>query len=97
MTTVPYREAVGAIWYIARATRFDIFRATQEVARFVSNPGPVHWKAVERLLRYLSKTAAKPLVYRPATFTGPSLHKPGLDARLVSHSDADRAADLDSS
>jgi len=97
MATVPYREAVGAVWYIARATRFDIFRATQEVARFVSNPGPVHWKAIERLLRYLSKTAAKPLVYRPATFTDPNLHKPGLDARLVSHSDADWAADLDTS
>ena len=97
MSQVPYREAVGAIWYIARATRFDIFRATQEVARFVSNPGPQHWAAVERLLRYLSKTAATPLVYRPATFTDPKLHAPGLDARVVGHSDSDWAGDVDTS
>jgi transposase InsO family protein len=97
MQQVPYREAVGAIWYIARATRFDIFRATQEVARFVSNPGPEHWQAVERLLRYLSKTAARPLVYRPGLFSDPKLHSPGLDAHVVGHSDSDWAGDLDTS
>jgi hypothetical protein len=97
MKLVPYREAVGAVWYIARATRFDIFRATQEVARFVANPGPEHWAAVERLLRYLSKTADKPLVYRPASFASPSLQAHGLDARLVSHSDSDWAGDPDTS
>ena len=97
MAQVPYRAAVGALWYIARATRFDIFRATQEVARFVSNPGPEHWAALERLLRYLSGTAASPLVYRPASWTDPALHAPGLDARLVGHSDSDWAGDPDTS
>ena len=97
MAQVPYREAVGAIWYIARATRFDIFRATQEVARFVSNPGPEHWTAVERLLRYLSKTASTPLVYRAASFTDHSLRAANIDARLVGHSDSDWAGDPDTS
>jgi hypothetical protein len=97
MKQVPYRECVGAIWYVARATRFDIFRATQEVARFVANPGPAHWAALERLLRYLSATAAKPLVYRSASWTDPKLQAPGLDARLVGHSDSDWAGDLDTS
>jgi hypothetical protein len=74
MQQVPYREAVGALWYIARCTRADVYRATQEVARFVANPGPEHWAAVERLLQYLSKTASTPLVYRASSFTDPKLH-----------------------
>ena len=93
MQQVPYREAVGAVWYIARATRFDIFRATQEVARFVANPGPVHWQAVQRLLLYLQRTADKPMVYKPASFTDRALRGEGLDARLVAHSDSDWAGD----
>ena len=97
MSQVPYRETVGALWYIARATRFDVFHAIQEVARFVSNPGPLHWEAVVRLVRYLSTTAAKPLVYRPASFTDPSLHAHGIDERLVGHSDSDWAGDTQSS
>ena len=93
MRQVPYREAVGAIWYIVRATRFDIFRATQEVAKFVANPGPVHWQAVQRLLLYLQRTADKPMVYKPASFTDRALRGEGLDACLVANSDSDWAGD----
>jgi hypothetical protein len=97
MTEVPYRETVGALWYIARATRFDVFRAVQECAMHVSNPGPEHWESLVRLVRFLSTTADEPLVYRYGEFTDPALRRGGIDARLVGHSDSDWAGDPDSS
>jgi hypothetical protein len=97
MQSVPYREAVGALWYIARATRFDIFRATQELAHHVANPAPEHWTAVERLFQYLQKTAARPLVFRPQSFADRKLYAPNLDARVVGHSDSDWAGCQDTS
>ena len=56
MSTVPYREAVGALFYLARCTRFDISHAASQVAVFMENPAPVHWDAVCRIYRYLKGT-----------------------------------------
>ena len=56
MTHRPYRELVGALMYLACATRPDISHAVGEVARFVSNPGMDHWQAVVKICRYLSGT-----------------------------------------
>ena len=43
--------------YLASATRPDISFAVSKLSRFVSKPGDVHWKALERVLRYLKGTA----------------------------------------
>jgi len=91
MRDVPYREAVGALWYVARGTRMDIFRAVQEVAAYADKPGPVHWRALLRILRYLKRTAGVELVMRPAGSTGDKIPD-GLDARLVGNSDSDWAS-----
>jgi transposase InsO family protein len=56
MRDVPYREAVGALNWAALSTRPDIAFAVSTVARFASNPGPVHWEAVKRIYRYLAGT-----------------------------------------
>ena len=61
MDGVPYREAVGALFYLARATRFDISHACSQVARFMANPSPTHWKAVLRIYAYLNRTEDKAL------------------------------------
>uniref|UniRef100_A0A2N9FVA6 Integrase catalytic domain-containing protein n=1 Tax=Fagus sylvatica TaxID=28930 RepID=A0A2N9FVA6_FAGSY len=53
------------------------------VSRFQSNPGPTHWKAVKRILRYLHGTADYMLCYQ------------GRDLRLRGYSDADWVGDLD--
>ena len=97
MKGVPYLETVGALWYIARASRFDIFRGTQECAIHASNPGPEHWAALVRIVRYLATTADDPLVFRCGEFTDPALHRNDIDVRLVGHSDADWAGDPDTS
>ena len=42
--------------YFASATRRDISFAVSKLSRFVSNPGDGHWKALERVMRYLKGT-----------------------------------------
>lgn len=49
MASVPYINAVGALMYLAVATRPNIAYAVSVLSRFNSNPGPEHWKAVKHL------------------------------------------------
>src|SRR5579859_93922 len=65
MRKVPYRNVVGALSYLAEYTRPDIRYGTGVLARFCSNPGMEHWKAVKHMFRYLQGTKDKKLVYRP--------------------------------
>jgi hypothetical protein len=54
MRDMPYREAIGALNWAALSMRPDIAFAVVTVARFASNPGPVHWEAVKRIFHYLA-------------------------------------------
>jgi hypothetical protein len=63
MQVVPYREAVGALNWVAVGTRPDIAFVVGQLARFMENPGRVHWEAVKRVLRYLKGTRDWKLVY----------------------------------
>ena len=69
--------------YVMLCTCSDICFAVGLVNRFQSNPRPVHWKAVKRIIRYLRGTADYMLCYQ------------GRDLRLRGYSDADWAGDLD--
>ena len=73
MSKVPYLSAVGALMYLATCTRPDIAYAVGVLARFNSDPGEAHWKAVKHLLRYLHKTLDCELVYgrKPAQTSPP--------------------------
>jgi len=62
MRAVPFKEAVGALFYLARSTRFDIAHACGQVARFMDRPAPSHWEAVLRIYRYLARTKEVALV-----------------------------------
>ncbi|GMP50698.1 hypothetical protein CsSME_00017211 [Camellia sinensis var. sinensis] len=64
-------------------TRPDICYAVGLVSRYQSNPGPAHWKAVKRILRYLKGTADYTLCYQSS------------DLHLVGYCDADWGGDLD--
>ena len=64
MSTVPYKGAVGALFYLARATRPDIVHAVGQVGKFMARPTALHWEAVLRIYRYLKRTMNTPLVMR---------------------------------
>ena len=66
MHDVPYREAVGALNWVALATRPDIAFAVSTVARFSVNPSMAHWNAVKRVFRYLAGTCDLWLTYGEA-------------------------------
>jgi hypothetical protein len=49
MEKIPYINAVGSLMYLATMTRPDIAYTVGVLARFNSNPGMAHWKAVKHL------------------------------------------------
>jgi hypothetical protein len=56
MQSVPYKSAVGALFYVARASRFDIAYSCTQLAKFMECPAPEHWEAVVRVYSYLAST-----------------------------------------
>jgi hypothetical protein len=83
MSKVPYASTIGSLMYAMLCTRPDICFAVSMVSRYQSNPGPAHWRAVKRILRYLRGTIDHALCYH------------GGDLRLIGYSDADWASDKD--
>ena len=57
MRGIPYREAVGALMWVANMTRPDLAYTAHTLAKFDNNPGPEHWKAVLKDLQYVKRTA----------------------------------------
>ncbi len=53
MSDVTYRSVVGSLMFAMVCTRSDIAFAVVQLARFMLNPGPAHWTAAKRVLRYL--------------------------------------------
>jgi hypothetical protein len=80
MSSVPYREAVGGLFYLSRCTRPDIAYASNQVARFMASPAPVHWQAVLRIYGYLQRTRAVPLHFPSSV---------GTSSELTGYSDSD--------
>jgi hypothetical protein len=81
---VPYQQAVGALLFVAQATRPDIAFAVHNVSKFNNAHNTAHWAAVKRIFRYLKKTENYKL-----TFTD----KKG--GELKGFSDADHGSDTD--
>ena len=51
-----YAQAIGCLMYVMNCTRQDIAYVVSKLSRYTSNPGPDHWKAIVRVLRYLKYT-----------------------------------------
>ena len=86
MRSVPYLQAVGALMYLAVATHPDISYTVGVLARFNKNPGPLHWKAVKHLFRYLRGTLDYKLTYSGST---------PLPELFTTYTDADHAGNPD--
>ena len=50
-----YQRKIGSLLYAAVTTRPDIAFATSRLSRFLTNPGPNHHAAADRVLLYLSR------------------------------------------
>jgi hypothetical protein len=53
-----YSQIIGSLMYLAGAMRTDISYAVGKLSRFTSNLEDDHWKALERVLRYLRGTTS---------------------------------------
>jgi hypothetical protein len=87
MQNIPYINAVGSLLYLAIMTRPDIAYAASVLARFNSNPGLAHWKAVKHLFRYLKGTVDLKLTYGPDPSIG--------DDQFITYCDADHGGNKD--
>ncbi|KAJ3474117.1 hypothetical protein NLI96_g12642 [Meripilus lineatus] len=87
MSTIPYINAVGALMYLSTCIRPDISYTVHKLARFNTNPGMAHWKAVKHLFRYLKGTMDLTLTYSP---------NPHSTELFRTFSDADHAGEVDS-
>ena len=56
MFKFPYREAVGALTWVAMMTRLNIASVVRAVARFCETPGLAHKKAEWKVKQYLFHT-----------------------------------------
>ncbi|KAF0722783.1 hypothetical protein Ae201684_018174 [Aphanomyces euteiches] len=83
MASKPYRSLVGSPMYLAMGTRPDLAFPLQQLSQFLDNPGPAHWRAAKRALRYLNGTRSRGLLLGGSD----SVHNPFLSAYV----DADYA------
>ena len=98
--SLPYRELIGCLLYLAVGTRPDIAFAIGLLSRFVSCYGAEHWAAALHVLRYLRGTPDHGLRYAKRgrasdSFTEEDAH--GLVELLQGYVDADFATDPDTS
>jgi hypothetical protein len=81
-TRFPFREFIGKANYLARGTRPDLSFAISHLASFCSTYQETHWKACERVMKYLQGTIDASLVY----------HRDG-NQKIAGYSDAEYAGD----
>ena len=94
MSTVPYREVVGALLWCSLICRPDLSYAVNQVAKFNSNPGIAHWEAVQRILIYAYQNKDWGIIYN-----GPMDHNVVYDPiiNFGSWADANFSTDPDTS
>ncbi|XP_033228862.1 secreted RxLR effector protein 161-like [Belonocnema kinseyi] len=64
---LPFRELVGALMYLAVATRPDISYAVSALSQFNTCYGKIHWTAANRVLRYLKESVQLGLIFKPVS------------------------------
>ena len=56
VSQLKYARIIGSLMYAMTCTRPDIAYAVGKLSRYTSNPSPLHWHAVNRILKYLKGT-----------------------------------------
>ncbi|PWA92773.1 zinc finger, CCHC-type [Artemisia annua] len=83
VSQLEYSKVIGCLMYAMTCTRPDIAFAVGKLSRYTSNPSAHHWKAVQRVLKYLKKTMDYSLSY-----TGyPSVLEGYTDASWISNTE----------
>jgi hypothetical protein len=85
MKTIPYRSLIGCLMHLMVATRPDIANAVGILSRFMNNPGKIHWKAAQHVLKYLKQTKS----------CGLRFSSNGASVNLEAWSDSDWGSDID--
>ncbi|GKF10979.1 zinc finger, CCHC-type containing protein, partial [Tanacetum coccineum] len=81
VSQLEYSRVIGCLMYAMTYTRPDIDFVMGKPSRYTSNPSTQHWKAIQRVLKYLKKTMDYSL-----TYTGyPSVLEGYTDASWISN------------
>jgi len=62
-----YQQQIGSLIYLMTTTRPDISYALGDCSRYMANPGPEHFKALDYIWRYLLGTQDYKLIYKGNT------------------------------
>jgi len=65
-----YMSLVGAFLWLANVTRPELAYITSQLARFVANPGRIHYNAALRVLLYLDASSQRTLHFTPKSDLG---------------------------
>ncbi|GJT18772.1 zinc finger, CCHC-type containing protein [Tanacetum coccineum] len=63
VSQLEYSRVICCLMYAMTYTRPDIAFAEGKLSRYISNPSTHHWKAIQRVLKYLKKTMDYSLTY----------------------------------
>lgn len=63
MSARPYMELVGSLLYATTSVFFEAAHAVGILTRYMQAPGPRHWQAAKRVLRYLKGCKAEGITY----------------------------------
>jgi hypothetical protein len=95
MKDLPYREAIGSLLWLSMGTRPDITYAVSQVAKFNSEPGPQHWKAVKRIFQYVQQSLGYGIKFKRCIDKNTITNFINIDS-ISGYVDADHARDPDS-
>jgi len=83
--SLPYRNIIGALLWIARGSRPDIMFSVIYLAKFASCHDAQHFKAAKRVLRYLVTTVDQKLTFHQQPKVG--------ELKIITYTDSDWAGD----
>jgi len=65
-----YMSLTGGYQWLANMTMFNLAYVASQLSRFLTNPGPSHFRACIRVLVYLRDNGNRPLVFAPNSTRG---------------------------